>query len=49
MTGCIGTSVTVSLNYNQYIAIADLHTVQFTVAHALITWEDICTEACFIT
>jgi hypothetical protein len=26
---------TISLNYNQYSAIADLHTFQFTVAHAL--------------
>jgi hypothetical protein len=31
----IGTSITVSLNYNQYNAIAGLHTSQFTVAHAL--------------
>jgi hypothetical protein len=35
MIGFIGTSVTVSLNYNQYSAIADLHTFQFTVAHAV--------------
>jgi hypothetical protein len=34
MIGFIGTSVTVSLNYNLYSAIADLHTFQFTVAHA---------------
>jgi hypothetical protein len=27
--------VTVSRNYNQYSTIADLHTFQFTVAHAL--------------
>jgi hypothetical protein len=33
--GFIGTSVTISLNYNQYSVIADLHTFQFTVAHAL--------------
>jgi hypothetical protein len=33
--GFIGTSVTVSLNYNQYSSIADLHTFQSTVAHAL--------------
>jgi hypothetical protein len=26
---------TVSLNYNRYSAIANLHTFQFTVAHAL--------------
>jgi hypothetical protein len=26
---------TISLNYNQYSAIADLHNFQFTVAHAL--------------
>jgi hypothetical protein len=35
MTGFIGTSVTIYLNYNQYIAFGDLHTFQFTVAHAL--------------
>jgi hypothetical protein len=35
MIGFIGTSVTVSFNYNQYSAIADLHHLQFTVAHAL--------------
>jgi hypothetical protein len=35
MFGFIGTSVTASLNYNQYSTIADLHTFQFTVAHAL--------------
>jgi hypothetical protein len=35
MIGFIGTSVTISLSYNQYSAIADLHTFQFTVAHAL--------------
>jgi hypothetical protein len=35
MIGFIGTSATSSLNYNQYSAIADLHTFQFTVAHAL--------------
>jgi hypothetical protein len=35
MIGFISTSVTISLNYNQYSAIADLHTSQFTVAHAL--------------
>jgi hypothetical protein len=29
------TSVTSSLNYNYYSAIADLHNLQFTVAHAL--------------
>jgi hypothetical protein len=33
--GFIGTSVTISLNYNQYNAIADLHTFKFTAAHAL--------------
>jgi hypothetical protein len=27
--------ITISLNYNQYSAIAVLHTFQFTVAHAL--------------
>jgi hypothetical protein len=31
----IGTSVTSSLNYNYYSATADLHNLQFTVAHAL--------------
>jgi hypothetical protein len=35
MIGFIGTSVTISLNYNQYRAIADLHTFQLKVAHAL--------------
>jgi hypothetical protein len=35
MIGFSGTSVTTSLNYNQYNAIADLHNLQFTVAHAL--------------
>jgi hypothetical protein len=38
MIGFINTLVTTSLNhiyYRQYSAIADLHTFQFTVAHAL--------------
>jgi hypothetical protein len=35
MIGFIGTSVTLSLNYNQYSDIADLHNLQFNVAHAL--------------
>jgi hypothetical protein len=35
MIGSVSTSVTISLNYNQYRAIADLHTFQLTVAHAL--------------
>jgi tryptophanyl-tRNA synthetase len=35
MIGFINISVTISLNYNQYSAIADLHTFQFTIAHAL--------------
>jgi hypothetical protein len=35
MIGFIGTSVTISLNYNYYGAIVDLHNLQFTVAHAL--------------
>jgi hypothetical protein len=35
MIGFIGTSFTVCLTYNQYIAMADLHNLQFTVAHAL--------------
>jgi hypothetical protein len=33
--GFIGTSVTVSLNYNKYSALTDLHTFQFTVANSL--------------
>jgi hypothetical protein len=32
MIGFIGTSITISLNYNNYNAIAILHTLQFTVA-----------------
>jgi hypothetical protein len=35
MLGFTGTLVTISLNHNQYSAIADLDTYQFTVAHAL--------------
>jgi hypothetical protein len=35
MIGFIGTSLTISLNYNQYSAIAILHAFQFNVAHAL--------------
>jgi hypothetical protein len=35
MIGFINTSVTSYLNYHQYSAIADLHTSQSTVAHAL--------------
>jgi hypothetical protein len=35
MIGFISTSVTISLNYNQYNAIADLHNLQFTVTHAV--------------
>jgi hypothetical protein len=35
MIGFIGTSDKISLSCNQYSAIADLHTFQFTVAHAL--------------
>jgi hypothetical protein len=35
MFGFIGTSVTISLNYNYQSSIADLHNLQFTVAHAL--------------
>jgi hypothetical protein len=31
----IYTSITISLNYNTYSTAADLHTLQFTVAHAL--------------
>jgi hypothetical protein len=35
MIGFISASAIISLNYNQYIAIADLRTFQFTVAQAL--------------
>jgi hypothetical protein len=35
MIGFISTSLTIYFNYNQYSAIADLHTFQFTAAHAL--------------
>jgi hypothetical protein len=35
MMGFIGTSLTSSLNHNYYSAIANLHNLQFTVAHAL--------------
>jgi hypothetical protein len=35
MIGFISTLVTISLNYNQYSAIADLHTLQFIVVHIL--------------
>jgi hypothetical protein len=35
MIGFIGTLVTISLNHIQYSDIADLHTLRFTVAHAL--------------
>jgi hypothetical protein len=35
MISFIGTSVTISLNYNQYSAIVDLPNSQFTVANAL--------------
>jgi hypothetical protein len=35
MIGFICTSVTISLNYNQQSALADLHNFQFTVTHAL--------------
>jgi hypothetical protein len=35
MIAFIGTSVTISPYYNQYSAIADLNTFQFTFAHAL--------------
>jgi hypothetical protein len=35
MIGFIGTSVTISLNYNYYSGITDLHNLQFTIAHAL--------------
>jgi hypothetical protein len=35
MIGFISTSITVSLNYNQWNAIADLHNLQFTVVHEL--------------
>jgi hypothetical protein len=35
MIGFINTSVTIYFNCNQYSAIADLHTFQFTVSQAL--------------
>jgi hypothetical protein len=35
MIGFISILITASLNYSQYSDIADLHTSQFTVAHAL--------------
>jgi hypothetical protein len=35
MIGFSSTSVTLSLNYTQYSAIADLHNLEFTVTHAL--------------
>jgi hypothetical protein len=35
MLGFISATVTISLNYNQYSDIADLHTFQFTVAQTL--------------
>jgi hypothetical protein len=35
MIGFISTLVTISLNHKQHSAIADLHTLVFTVAHAL--------------
>jgi hypothetical protein len=35
MIGFIGTSVIISLNHIYYRAVADLHTFQFAVAHAL--------------
>jgi hypothetical protein len=35
MIGFIGTSVAISLKYNQYSAIADFRNLQFTVTHAL--------------
>jgi hypothetical protein len=35
MTGFISTSVTLSLDYNWYSAITDLHNLQFTLAQVL--------------
>jgi hypothetical protein len=35
MIGYIGTSITISLNYNQYSTNFDLHNLQFTVTQAL--------------
>jgi hypothetical protein len=35
MIGFIGTLITSSLNHTYYSAITDLHTFQFTIAHAL--------------
>jgi hypothetical protein len=37
MIGFISTSVTSSLNYHYYSAMADSHTLQPTVAHALVS------------
>jgi hypothetical protein len=49
--GFIGTSVTLSLTYNSYSVIVDLHNLQFTVAHALgfssslvVSWQRISTQ-----
>jgi hypothetical protein len=47
MIGFIGTSFTISLNYNQYSAIADLHTFQFNVPHAL--WLSVFTSRLLAT
>jgi hypothetical protein len=35
MIRLISTLVTISLHYNQYSPIVDLHTFQFTIAHAV--------------
>jgi hypothetical protein len=35
MIGFIGTSAAISVNYNQYSAIAGLYNLQFTVTHAV--------------
>jgi hypothetical protein len=47
----IGTSVAVSLTFKQYSTIADLHTLQFIIAHAedyqfplVISWQRISTQ-----
>jgi hypothetical protein len=35
MIGFIGISITILFNYNKQSAIADLHNLQFTIAHTL--------------
>jgi hypothetical protein len=47
MFGFIGTSVTISFNFNDYSAIAVLHNLQLTVTHAL--WFSVFTILLLIT